>query len=60
MKILIESNYIGWESNIIQKGSFLVPLKDYKKNPDKTAAKIAHKWINEIRGERNLVVISIY
>lgn len=54
MTILIEINYIGWESDITQRGNFKVDARKFKADPERAAAEVAHKWINDIRRQRNV------
>lgn len=49
MDIFIEINYIGWESDIIQNGSFPVNNRKFKNDPDWAAAEVALQRINQIR-----------
>lgn len=54
MNVLIEINYIGWESRISQKGNFAVDSWKFKEDPDWTVAAAALTWINKIRRENNV------
>ena len=48
MNVLIKIHYIYNTIDCLQKGEFRVNYRDYKKDPDKTVAERAAKWIKEI------------
>lgn len=54
MNIHIEVNYVSWECDILKKGNFPVNSIKFKQEPDRAAADVALKWINQIRRENNI------
>ena len=51
MNVHIEIIYLGWQNEILRKGNFPVNERKFKENPDCAVAKIAFKWINQIKVE---------
>ena len=54
MEITIRIIYQGFESKILQRGSFPVNVKLFKENPDQEAANVTYTWLQQIRREAHV------
>lgn len=50
MNIHLEVHF-GGNGRSLRKGSFLVRVSDFKRNPDKAAALVTYSWIRQLKLE---------